>query len=79
MPGHDSLAVAVQPELLLNSVVAVSALKDYEFQRDIVQKTFFLVCFVSLVGSLTKRTVEKKQTGEKSEAVLCAFIVSIVY
>lgn len=50
MPGHHRLAVAVQPELLLNSVVAVSALKDYEFQRDIVQKTFFFVCFVSLVG-----------------------------
>lgn len=29
MPGHQSLAVAVQPELLLNSVVAVSALEDY--------------------------------------------------
>lgn len=50
MPGHQSLTVAVQSELLLNSVVAVSALEDYEFQRGIVQKTFFLVCFVSLVG-----------------------------
>lgn len=47
MPGHQSLAVYVQPELLLNSLVAVSALEDYEFQRDVVQKTFFLV---SLVG-----------------------------
>lgn len=50
MPGHQSLAVAVQSKLLLNSLVAVSALDDCEFQRDIVLKNFFLVCFVSLVG-----------------------------
>lgn len=42
IPGHQSLAAAVQPELLLN---LVSPLEDYEFQRDIVQKTFFLACF----------------------------------
>lgn len=75
MPEHQSLAVASQPELLLKSVGAVSALKDSEFQRDIVQKVFlvFLFCL------LTKIVVKKKQTGEKSKAILCIFIVSIVY
>lgn len=49
MPGHQSCS-RCSAELLLNSVVAVSALEDYEFQRDDVQKSVFLLCFVSLVG-----------------------------
>ena len=50
MPEHQSPAVASQPELLLKSVGAVSALEDSEFQRDTVQKVFLFVClFVCFV------------------------------
>lgn len=49
MPEHQRPAVASQPELLLKSMGAVSALEDSEFQRHIVQKVFFAFFFYLFV------------------------------
>lgn len=48
MPEYQRPAITSQPELLLKSVGAVSALEYTEFQRDIVQKIFWGGGFVCL-------------------------------
>lgn len=59
---------------------AVSILEDSEFQREVVQRCFGFVYFsVYLFCLLTTVAIKAKQTREMSEAVLCAFIVSVAY